>query len=65
MAWSDLIAALALFLVLEGLLPFANPQAYRRALASMLKLEERTLRTVGLLSIIAGLILLYFVRRGA
>jgi uncharacterized protein len=65
MAWSDLIAALALFLVLEGLLPFANPQGYRRALASMLKLEERTLRTIGLFSIIAGLMLLYFVRRGA
>jgi uncharacterized protein YjeT (DUF2065 family) len=65
MAWSDLIAALALFLVLEGLLPFANPQGYRRALASMLKLEERTLRTIGLFSIIGGLMLLYFVRRGA
>jgi hypothetical protein len=65
MAWSELLAALALFLVLEGLLPFANPQGYRRTLASMLKLEERTLRTIGLLSIIAGLLLLYFVRRGA
>jgi len=65
MAWTDLLAALALFLVLEGLLPFANPQGYRRSLASMLKLEERTLRTIGLLSILAGLLLLYFVRHGA
>ena len=65
MAWSDLLAAVALLLMLEGLLPFANPQGYRRTLASMLKLEERTLRTIGLVSIVAGLLLLYFVRRAA
>ena len=62
MHWSDLWAAFALYLVLEGLMPFANPGAMKRALAQLSQLDERTLRIVGLVSMIAGAVLLYFVR---
>ena len=31
MIWSDLLAACALYLVLEGIMPFLNPQAMKRA----------------------------------
>jgi uncharacterized protein YjeT (DUF2065 family) len=62
MEWSDLWAAFALYLVLEGLMPFANPGAMKRALAQLSQLDERTLRIVGLVSMIAGAVLLYFVR---
>ena len=62
MDWSDLWAAVALYLVLEGLMPFANPGAMKRALAQLSQLDERTLRIVGLVSMIAGAVLLYVVR---
>ena len=62
MHWSDLWAAFALYLVLEGLMPFANPGAMKRTLAQLSQLDERTLRIVGLVSMIAGAVLLYVVR---
>lgn len=62
MNWSDLLAALALYLVLEGLMPFLNPQAFKRMLLSFASLGEQQLRVWGLLSMAAGLVLLYVVR---
>jgi len=63
--WSDLLAAFALYLVLEGVMPFLNPDALRRALISMVGLSNQQLRALGLLSMLAGLVLLYFVRHSA
>ena len=65
MQWQDLWAAFALYLVLEGLVPFANPGGMRRALAMLSELDDRTLRIGGLLSMIAGALLLFVVRGGA
>jgi uncharacterized protein YjeT (DUF2065 family) len=62
MHWGDLAAAFAIYLVLEGLMPFANPGAMKRALAQLSELDERTLRIAGLVSMIAGAVLLYLVR---
>jgi uncharacterized protein len=62
LAWTDLLAALAILLVLEGLLPFLNPGATQRMLAQMSKLGMRELRVAGLVSMVAGLVLLFFVR---
>ena len=64
MQWQDLWAAFALYLVLEGLVPFANPGGMRRTLAMLSNLDDRTLRIFGLLSMIAGALLLYVVRGG-
>jgi uncharacterized protein YjeT (DUF2065 family) len=61
-AWSDLLAALAILLVLEGLLPFLNPAATKRVFAQLSELGERELRVAGLVSMVAGLVLLFFVR---
>ena len=62
MEWNDLWAACALYLVLEGLVPFANPGGMKRALAQLSQLDDRVLRVAGLLSMVAGAVLLYFVR---
>jgi uncharacterized protein len=62
MNWSDLLAAFALYLVLEGILPFVNPQAMKRIMASFVSLADNQLRVWGLVSMSAGLALLYFVR---
>jgi hypothetical protein len=61
-AWSDLLAGLAFYLIIEGLFPFAVPNAWRRGLAALAGLNEAQLRTFGLGVTIAGLVLLFAVR---
>ena len=65
MDWNDLWAACALYLVLEGLMPFANPGGMKRALAQLSQLDERVMRIAGFLSMVAGAVLLYVVRGAA
>jgi uncharacterized protein len=65
MQWGDLWAAFALYLVLEGLMPFLNPGGMKRTLAKLADMPEGTLRAAGLGSMIAGAIILYYVRGGA
>jgi len=60
--WQDLLAAIGLMLVLEGILPFLNPQRLKETLQQMSQLEERLLRLLGLGSMLIGLLLLYIVR---
>ncbi len=60
--WTDLWAALALVMVLEGVLPFLNPAAVRRMLEAVSRVDDRSMRISGLLSMMAGLGLLYMVR---
>jgi uncharacterized protein len=62
LAWSDLLAALAILLVLEGLLPFLSPAATKRVMAQLSQMAERELRIAGLVSVVAGLVLLFLVR---
>ena len=62
MAWADLFAGFALYLILEGLLPFASPRAWRRGLAAMSALNDSQLRSFGLAIVIVGLVLLFIVR---
>jgi uncharacterized protein YjeT (DUF2065 family) len=59
---TELLAALGLFLVLEGIAPFLNPQAVKRALARLLQVQDRELRIAGLGSMLVGLVILYLVR---
>ncbi len=60
--WQDLFSALALVLVIEGLLPFLTPAGYRKAMISMLQMDDRKLRVMGLSSMLVGLFFLYLVR---
>jgi len=60
--WGDLWAALALVLVLEGLIPFLSPRGYRNMVQQMASMSERMLRNTGLVLIITGLVFLYLVR---
>ncbi len=62
MAWSEILTALALVLVIEGLLPFASPGRYRQMVAQIVLLSDNHIRTVGLVVIVIGLALLYLVR---
>jgi uncharacterized protein YjeT (DUF2065 family) len=62
MNWNDFLAAVALYLVIEGLLPFASPASWRQGLAIIARLADGQLRVAGLLSIAVGLLLLWAVR---
>lgn len=61
MNWQDLLTAVALLLILEGLLPFASPESIKKVYKAMVETPESTLRMIGLASIVAGLILLYLI----
>jgi len=50
--------ALALMLVLEGLLPFLSPTAWRSVFERALKLSDGQIRFMGLSSMLVGLLLL-------
>ena len=51
--------ALALVLVIEGLLPFLSPSGWRRMFQQVLQLQDGQLRFFGLCSIVAGLVVLW------
>jgi uncharacterized protein YjeT (DUF2065 family) len=59
-----MVGALALYLVLEGILPFVNPAAAQRIMAKLAKTEPSQLRWGGLISMVAGLALLWMARNG-
>ena len=59
--WHDLWVAMALLLVLEGILPFLSPDTMRRILLMAAQQDNRSLRITGLISMICGVLLLYFV----
>ncbi len=60
--WSDLLAAIALVLVIEGIMPFINPGGLRRALLMIAQMNDNTLRFTGLTSMILGILLLNLIR---
>lgn len=60
--WNALWSALALVLVIEGLMPFISPGAFRRTMAQVAEMPDRQLRVIGLFSMVIGLLLLYWVR---
>lgn len=62
MPWTEILTAVALLCVIEGLLPFAAPAKYREMVAEISRLSDNSLRSAGLAIIIAGLLLLFFVR---
>ncbi len=62
MNWTDLLAAVALYLIIEGLLPFANPRGWKNSIELIAQFGDRQLRIFGLLSMLAGMVLLAVVR---
>ncbi|MBS0429687.1 MAG: DUF2065 domain-containing protein [Proteobacteria bacterium] len=52
-------SAVALVLVIEGILPFVSPGGWRRGFTQLMQLRDGQLRFFGLCSIVAGLVLLW------
>jgi uncharacterized protein YjeT (DUF2065 family) len=59
---TDFLTALALVLIIEGIMPFLNPEGMRRMFIMASQLNNTSLRFIGLSSMLMGLIFLYLVR---
>jgi len=57
----SLLTAIALMLVLEGILPFLSPQSFRQIYIKMLESNNNHIRITGLSSMLFGLVMLYMV----
>ena len=55
------MAAVALMLVIEGLLPCINPQGWRRMFEQALRLSDGQIRFFGMASVLGGLLLWHLV----
>lgn len=62
MFWTEILTAVALVLVIEGILPFVAPGRYRQMVAQIVRLGDNQLRTFGLGAMLAGVLLLFFIR---
>lgn len=59
--WHDLGIALCLVLVIEGVVPFLYPRRWKEMVALLAQVDDRTMRIVGLVSMLSGTGLLYLI----
>lgn len=59
--WHQLAVAFALVFVLEGMVPFLAPTRWRKLVKVMAEQDDRTMRAMGLFSMLLGLGLLYLI----
>jgi len=62
MVWKELAVALCMVLVIEGILPFLSPRRWRSVAELAGRVDDQTVRLLGLSSMLIGTTLLYFVR---
>ncbi|MCH9005060.1 MAG: DUF2065 domain-containing protein [Proteobacteria bacterium] len=59
---TEIFTALALVLIIEGMLPFMSPRKYRELVAEIARLSDNHIRTIGLVVMIIGLVTLLLIR---
>lgn len=57
--WQTFLLAFGLLLVIEGILPALNPGGYRRTIQTISSMDDRVLRSWGLISMTTGAVLIY------
>lgn len=57
-----LLLAFGLMFIFEGLFPFISPKSWRETFKRLIELKDGQLRFMGLISLVAGLILLVISR---
>lgn len=58
-----LLTALALMLVIEGVLPFLVPALWRETFRRLTEMSDGQIRFIGLTSMVAGVLLLLLTRK--
>jgi uncharacterized protein len=61
--WADLLRALCLVLVIEGLWPLLAPERWKAVITEVARLDNRSLRVAGAVAVGSGLILLHLLRQ--
>lgn len=59
--WETFLIAIALMLILEGMLPFLSPRTWREAFRKLTEINDNQIRFIGLTSMLVGLMLLLIV----
>jgi len=59
---NELLTALALVLVIEGLMPLISPARWREVFSRVLAMSDGQIRFIGLASILMGLLGLFWLR---
>ena len=59
--WHEGAVALCLMLVIEGIIPFIDPRGWRRMLRMLDQVNDRTVRIIGLCSMLVGTIMLVII----
>jgi uncharacterized protein YjeT (DUF2065 family) len=59
--WTDLLNAIALLLILEGLMPFISPSGMKETYKKLLEVSDKSLRIGGLIGILFGLLMMYLI----
>ena len=54
-----LLLAFGLMFVFEGLFPFISPKSWRETFKRLIELKDGQLRFMGLISLVAGMVLIY------
>ena len=60
--WHDFGVALCLVLIIEGIVPFLYPRRWRETVMMLSEVDDKTMRVVGLISMLLGTGLLYLIR---
>lgn len=60
--WQDLLVALSLVFVIEGMLPFLFPARWRQLVQQLSMVTDSSMRIMGLISMLIGVGLLYLVK---
>jgi uncharacterized protein YjeT (DUF2065 family) len=56
------LLGLAMMLVIEGMIPFVLPELWRETFRKLVTLSDGQLRFVGISAMLAGLLLLYWIK---
>lgn len=59
--WEQIGIAIALLLVIEGIIPFLSPNGWRKTLQAISEMPDEKVRLIGLVSMILGVMLLYLI----
>jgi len=59
--WLDVVRAMSLVMVIEGILPFLSPKRAREMFSRIATVDDRGLRTIGFLCLLSGLLSLQLV----
>lgn len=59
--WNDLLTALALVFIIEGVAPFIAPERAKQVWLQISQLPSVFIRVMGLVSMLSGLVFLYIV----